>query len=205
MGKQTYVPYQLQQQAIRSKPNARNVVHRKDLILYHGRISDVFTVSGGPVMVTAMVMRITEAITNSASNMAWVYDPTVGAANVTIGSALDVANFAIGDLIWAELDGTALVKVAQNALLKNFSGIGDNTAIANSGRGLWVPEGGIDITMSAHAALLVGKAEMWIEYEPFGLNTQSKIWPGVIHSTTTTTTTTTTSTTSSSTTTTAPP
>lgn len=185
--------HDIYRQAQRPVYGRDNVIHRSNLWLYNGRISDVFTVEGGPVVVTSMFMRITQAVTNTACNMAWVYDPADGSAVTSIGTALNIANYAVGDWVWSELDGTALVRIAAGALVKNVLDV--PAWASNIGRGLIIPEGGIDITLSA-ATLLAGKGELWMTYRP--LMPSSSVFIGKINSTTSTTSSTTSSSSSTS-------
>jgi hypothetical protein len=188
MVKNTYID--IQRHSHISYPNVRNVIHRSGLLLHNGAISNVLTISGGPIYLTGMFMRITSAVTNTTCNMAWRYRGADGVAVAAIGSAVDIAGSTIGDLFWSELDGTAIVKVESNALMANFSGD------AKTNKHIFLPDGSIDITLSA-TTLIAGVGELWVEYEPIDISTQTVVWPGVVASTTTTSSTT--SSTSSST------
>ena len=178
MAKTNYLPESLKRQAFRSVPGPeRTNFAVRHVVLHGGRLSDVFTVDGY-VMITAMFMRITEAVTNSACNMSWVLDPDDGGANINLGGAVSIANKAIGISYVSELDNGAIDEVAAAVAPINILDIRDA-----SGRGAVVPSGGIDVVLSANVGLLAGEADFFIQYEP--ITTNAKIWPGTIHTSTT--------------------
>lgn len=180
MAKQTYLTDELKATGagIRSVPGPErtNSVERH-VVLHGGRLSDAFTVSGY-VMITAMFMRVTEAITNSASNMKWILDPDDGGADILLGDDVAIANKAVGTTFVSVLDVGAIDVVVPGTPPLNVLDI-RNT----SGRGIIVPKGGIDVIFSAHVGLLAGEADFIIQYEPISAN--AKIWPGIIHTSTT--------------------
>ena len=188
MAKYAYDEWGLKRQSQRSFPHVRNYIERASLQLHGGSVRDVLTIEGW-VEVTGMWMVITTAVTNSACNMSWVYDVLDG-GDQTIGDTVAIANSAVGDRYYAEFDGTNVVKLATTALFFNVG------LVAADDRGLLLGPGGIDIILSAHAGLLAGAGQMFIEYTPITHN--AKIWAGRIHSTTSTTSSTSSSTSSSS-------
>ena len=119
-----------------------------------GSVADVFTVTGGYCMIYSMVMFLTEAVSANACTMAWSFDPTTGASDIPIGSALSFNGYAIGDMVWAEGDATALVKADQ---------------ATNSARACTVPilapVGGIDMDMQ-NSDPTTGIADWIIQYRP---------------------------------------
>jgi len=84
--------------------------YRDEIILHNGRVSDIFRVEGGPVIIVGMLMQITEALSVVACNMAWMSDDSIGGAMTVIGDNLDISGYALGDWVWAECDGTALIR-----------------------------------------------------------------------------------------------
>lgn len=130
------------------------VVISSSVALDGGSIADVFTITGGYVMIYSMIMFLTEAVSANACNMAWGFDPTTGASDIPIGSNLDINGYAIGDMIWAEGDATALVKADQ---------------ATNSARACTVPilgpPGGIDLDL-ANSDPTTGIADWIIQYQP---------------------------------------
>ena len=144
--------------------NQRNIIHKAGIPLDGGTVTNVFIVQDHPVIFTGCFMRITEVVSAHACTMIWRNDPDSGAVNMDFGAAVDINAAALGDMFWSELDGSAINKVGAASELSNFSSIHDNTAIAFSGRGLFVHEGVINIVM-ANSTPTSGIAEMWIEYE----------------------------------------
>lgn len=124
------------------------------LALDGGSVADVFTITGGYVMIYAMVMFLTEAVSNNACNMAWGFDPTTGASDIPIGSNLDIADFAIGDMIYAEGDATALAQADQAT----------NSAFACT-TPILGPLGGIDVDL-ANSDPTTGIADFIVQYRP---------------------------------------
>ena len=117
--------------------SSRQVSISESVALDGGSIADVFTITGGYILIEAFMLFLTEVVSGNACTMAWGIDPTTGAADIPIGTALDINAYAVGDMIWAEGDGTALEK-ADNA--------------TNSARGcitpILGPPGGIDMDMA---------------------------------------------------------
>ena len=115
------------------------------LALTGGDLEDVFTVTGGYILLQGMCVVVTAAVSNNAALIGFVHDPPAayGASTTDIatetGSA-DLAQAAIGDMFSAELDATAVVKYAHGTALGVFG--------ATNPGGLVLPPGGIDITIS---------------------------------------------------------
>jgi len=128
--------------------------------LTSGDVDDLFTVVGGPVLVTFLGIEVTTAVSNNAALVNWESDPTVGAANTDItagGGAPDIALAALGD--WFAMDGDSAdvaIKFANGTALPSFT--------TNTG-GIVVPEGGIDMKLST-AAPTTGAATAYIRYKP---------------------------------------
>lgn len=141
------------------------VIIKPSIALDGGTIADLLTVSGGPVLITLMAMEITEAVSAHACTMAWESDPTAGSNNVPIGTALDINGYGVGDFVYAECDGTALI----------YADVDAGTALAQGavGRGgIVVPIGGIDMVM-ANSDPTSGIGTMFVRYKP--LNVGAKI------------------------------
>ena len=136
------------------------------LALTGGDLEDVFTVTGGYVLLTGMTVVITAAVSANAALIGFVHDPpaTYGASTTDIatetGSA-DIQSAAIGDMFAADLDATAVVKYAHG------------TALAPHGKvhpgGLVVPPGGIDITLSTSNPT-TGTGDAIVFYTPLTAN-----------------------------------
>jgi len=124
-------------------------------------ISDVFHVYDGSVQLMAAYMEITTAASANVCNMSWVLDSDAGGDRV-IGDAVSITSAALGDFIWAELDGTALVVATTvTGLIHN----GFDRQDAN-GYGTILTEGGIDIVLTGANALTTGEATMTVVYRP---------------------------------------
>jgi len=121
---------------------AERCVSISDIALDGNNVADVVTVVGGPVEVSVMALMITEAVSNNACQMGWVSDPTYdGAAGTNVTdiatSGVDIAQAAIGDFFYAELDATTPVKSVPGTALP-----------LGGGATMILPEGGVDFTFS---------------------------------------------------------
>ena len=77
--------------------------------LYSGNNPDIFTISGGPVAVTALVAECYSTVSSNACGLTLAVDPTVGAAT-TIGTTVDINAFTVGSFIyWDGTIGSAAV------------------------------------------------------------------------------------------------
>jgi hypothetical protein len=125
-----------------------------------GDVVDVFTVSGGPVLVTMLAVEITTAASANASLLHFEADPTVGASNTPISKAAcapDLASAAVGD--WFAVTGDSAVVAVKYA---NGTALPDS---ATSSLGVVVPAGGIDMKLST-GDLTTGIANVYIQYIP---------------------------------------
>jgi len=136
------------------------------IVLTGGDLADVFTVTGGYVLLKGMCVVITAAVSNNAALIGFVHDPPAayGASTTDIatetGSA-DLASAAIGDMFSAELDATAVVKYAHGTALAVFG--------ATNPGGLVLPPGGIDITISTSNPT-TGAGDAIVHYVPLTPN-----------------------------------
>jgi hypothetical protein len=78
----------------------------------------------------------------------------------TIADTVDIANAALGDFFWDELDGTNIVKATTSTGLA-FNGYQRRDA---NGVGCILTPGGIDIVLSATPA--TGKGTLCVGYKP---------------------------------------
>lgn len=128
---------------------------KADVNVADGTVEDVYTVTGGPILVHFLGIVLTEAASNHSVTLAWTSDPTAGAGTDTpISTGLDIDSEAIGDWIYAEGDGTASVLAA----------VGTAVPIVNS-TGWVCPAGGIDIDMQS-ANLETGIGTTYLVYTP---------------------------------------
>ena len=119
---------------------------KSSLALDSGDQVDVFTVTGGYVLLTGMTVILTEAVSAHAALIGFVFDPVAayGASATDIatetGSA-DLQSGAIGDMFAADLDATAVVKYANGTALAPHGKV-------HPGGLVLTPGGGIDVTIS---------------------------------------------------------
>ena len=135
-------------------------VRREGLDLTKDRLSDVFRVFDGSVVLIAAYMEITTAASANVCNMSWVLDSDAGGDRV-IGDAVSITSAALGDFIWSELDGSVLIKSTTATGLP----YGAYLRAVSSGYGVILPEGGIDIVMASNA-LTTGEATLSVVYRP---------------------------------------
>ncbi len=135
-------------------------VRREGLDLTKDRLSGVFGVFDGSVVLLAAFMEITTAASANVCNMSWVFDSNAGGDRV-IGDDVSITSAALGDFIWAELDGTALIKATTSTGLIHG---GYYRGIA-TGYGTILTEGEVDIVMGSNA-LTTGVGTLTMVYEP---------------------------------------
>jgi hypothetical protein len=140
---------------------------KTSLALDAGDKVDVFTVTGGYVLLLGMVTVITEAVSAHAALIGYVFDPVAayGALATDIatetGSA-DLASAAIGDMFVADNDATAVVKYANGTALAPFGAV-------NPGGLVLSPGGGIDVTISTSNPTS-GIGDVIVFYQPLTPN-----------------------------------
>jgi hypothetical protein len=136
------------------------------IVLTGGDLADVFTVTGGYILLQGMTVVITTAVSANAALIGFVHDPpaTYGASTTDIATetaSADIQSAAIGDMFAADLDATAVVKYAHG------------TALAPHGKvhpgGLVLPPGGIDITLSTSDPT-TGAGDAIVFYTPLTAN-----------------------------------
>ena len=135
-------------------------VSRAGLDLTKDRLSEVFRVFDGSVVLLSAFMEITTAASANVCNMSWVFDSDAGGDRV-IGDDVSITSAALGDFIWSELDGTALVKSTTSTGLP----YGAYVRLISNGHGVVLTEGGIDIIMGSNA-LTTGVGEIHMVYRP---------------------------------------
>ncbi len=138
------------------QPYQEMYISSADVNIADGSVAGVFTIGTAPILVTSLSFQFTEAASNTSVTFAFEADPTTGAGDLNIASAVDVDNTAIGGWVYAEGDGSAAV----------ISAIAGNVA-----QGCTVPFvcpiGEIDITMGS-ANLTTGIGTVWMSYKPLG-------------------------------------
>lgn len=125
-----------------------------------GDVADVFTVTGGPVLVHMLTVEITTVVTANASLIHFESDPTNGASNTQIAegtAAPDIASAAVGDFFSINGDSQDVMKKAANGT--------DLPMMENQNGGIVVPAGGIDLKLSTSDPT-TGIASIYIVYTP---------------------------------------
>ncbi len=119
-------------------------------VLPAGTTQNIFTISGGRVMVTAFVGEVTTACSATGTNLKVTSVPTVGTA-VDIAANLAVASFEKGAILIVEGDGTALIGTSAGA----------GFAPALNALPFVLPTGTIRIETSADNAAGATKWDVW--------------------------------------------
>ena len=126
------------------------------LALDGGAVSDVFTISGGPILLLGLFTHVTTAVSNNACTFKWQSDPTSGASSTDLcGTVASIAQAAIGDVFY--IDG-----VSANAQVKAANG----TAVPLSCTSPpMVLPGGIDAVLQ-NSDPTTGDATVYLVYQP---------------------------------------
>lgn len=111
---------------------------------------NIFTISGGRVMVMALIGEVTTVFTATATNLKVTSTPTTGTA-VDIASNLAVASFELGAILIVEGDQTALIGTATGA----------GAAPALNALPFVIPIGVIKIETSANNVTGATKWDIW--------------------------------------------
>jgi len=143
---------------VKKNKTAMLYINKTSVALTGNTVEDVFTVAGGPILVKFLAIEITTAVSNNACNVGFTADPTAGAGTDTVIAAqtTDIAEAAIGDWFYAELDGTTPIKSAIGTGLPQM-GVGTD--------GIIVPIGGIDLELQ-NANPTTGACTAWMAYLP---------------------------------------
>ena len=137
------------------------------VVLTGGDVADVFTVTGGYILLTGMTLVVTAAVSANAALVGFVFDPVAayGASATDIatetGSA-DLQSAAIGDMFAADLDATAVVKYANGTALAPHGKVHPGGLVLS-------PGGGIDVTISTSNPT-TGAGDVICQYTPLTAN-----------------------------------
>jgi len=95
---------------------SRQVSLKTGLDLTGGSIADVFTIVGGYIIVEGIIGRLTAACSANACTLAITSDPTVGASDTPIGTAVEMNAATLGSAIYVTgASADAAIKAAENA------------------------------------------------------------------------------------------
>ncbi len=149
---------------IKKNKTATLYIKKEGVALDGGTVEDVFTVAGGPIMVTFLGVEVTEAVSNNPCNVGFTNDPTAGAGTDTpiTSVALDIAQAAIGDWLYIENDASAMIKAALGTAVPQMG---------DSGVGVVVPIGGIDLELQ-NSNPSSGIGTVWMAYIPIDNNSR---------------------------------
>lgn len=143
---------------------SERVVLASSVALDGGSVANVFTVSGGPVLLLALIGEVTEAVSAHACNAKWVADPTAG-ADTDMCAVLDIQSVGIGTFL--TIDGTianAMVKAVPATALP--LGIGMDIPLV-------IPVGTIDLNL-ATSNPTSGIMNVYMRYSPLTINSLVK-------------------------------
>ena len=155
-------------------------IRRTSLDLTKDRLSDVFKVHDGSIVIITMFMEITTAVDVQTNLMSWLFDSDLGGDRV-IGADLDITGLALGDFVHAELDGTALVKATSGTGLAYGAHNRSSTdATGKVGEGVPLTEGGIDLLFGSNAST-TGVGTLTVVYK--ALVEGAMLAPGVLEET----------------------
>lgn len=105
---------------------------------------DIFTVTGGRVLVTSLVGQVSTAIQNQACTLSVGYNPASSPETTALCTATSIANLAVGVMVALPAAITSALVVAANAGVLAAPG----KTISSSGIAV-VAAGTIDVTTSA--------------------------------------------------------
>ena len=138
----------------------------KAVALTGGDVADVFTVTGGPVLITQLAVRVTTAVSANAALLHFESDPLAGASTTDLAEgslAPDIASAAIGDIF--SLNGDS-----QDIMRKCAHGT-DLPVMENQNGGLVCPAGGIDLKLSTSDPS-TGIGDVIVSYIPMAPHAQ---------------------------------
>jgi len=121
-----------------------------------GTIANIFTITGGPILVESLVGEFTAAVSANACTLQLTMDPTAG-ADTAMCATVDIVSAAINS--WVYLDGTiaspAVIAVPATALPL---GIGMDIPLI-------LPPGTIDMTLG-NSNPTTGAITWYMRYKP---------------------------------------
>ncbi len=140
------------------------IVSRVAVALTGGSVVDVFTITGGPILIENIWVQITTAVSANACAINFQSDPTVGASNTDISegtAGADLNALALGDVVHLNGDSQDVMKIAA---------VGTDLPVKeNQNGGIFCPVGGIDMIL-ANSDPTTGIATIWMSYLPLDYN-----------------------------------
>ena len=147
---------------------AARISKNASVALTGGDVEDVFTVSGGPILIENIWVVITTAVSANASLIHFESDPTVGASNTDISegtAAPDIASAALGDVFALNGDSQDVMRKAANGT--------DLPVKENQNGGIFCPAGGIDLKLSTSDPT-TGVADVYMYWRPLDFDSNVK-------------------------------
>ena len=125
-----------------------------------GTVEDIFTVTGGPVIITEFIFEVTETVSVDACIISLVADPIVGSVTdiATATAGLDIQGRIAGIFFKSSLDS---VEVLTEGFIPTYNLDTDEIGIV-------IPIGGIDMVLS-NSAPTTGIITAFIRYKPLDL------------------------------------
>lgn len=125
-------------------------------IVTGGSVANIFTITGGPIEVVALVGEVTAAVSAHACAMKLIMDPTAG-ADTDMCATIDINGFVINS--WIFLDGT-IASAAVQAIPGTTLPLGIGMDIP-----LILPPGTIDMNL-ANNNPTTGAITWYLRYKP---------------------------------------
>jgi hypothetical protein len=136
------------------------LVKKTGIALTDDDVEDVFTVAGGPVIIEAILLEITSAVSADACNMSWQADPTSG-SDTDMTGVVDISAATQGTFFAPGGDSAdAMVEYVTGTALPILSVSGNTNMV--------VPAGGIDLILS-NSAPSTGVATAYVRYRPLAV------------------------------------
>jgi hypothetical protein len=149
---------------VKKNKTALQYIKSTSVALTGGTVEDVFTVTGGPILIKFLGAEITTAVSNNACNIGFTSDPTAGAGTDTALAATttDIAQAAIGDWFYCENDGSTPIKGAIGTAVA-YAEVVNGGMICNAG--------GIDVELQ-NSNPTTGACTVWLAYIPLDNDTR---------------------------------
>jgi hypothetical protein len=146
-------------------PEREQVAKASNVSVTGGSVANMFTISGGPVLLIALVGEITATVSNNACNTKLVMDPTTG-ADTDLCAVLDIAQDVIGGFWFITgLAADAMVNAVPGTALASGMTALNGEAIHPK----VLPEGTIDFNL-ANSNPTTGSVDWYLRYKPLTPN-----------------------------------
>ena len=130
--------------------------YNETVLLHAGSVANLFTVTGGPILLTAVIAECYSTVSANACALTLTVDPTVGVDTAMQTSVIDINGMTAGSVISWSATGNA----ADGAIR-----VPGTSLPYGSEQGIVIPEGTIDLTL-ANSDPTSGAAHFYIRYKP---------------------------------------